>query len=227
MVWIKKKKTPHTTFLHWQPRCISRQNSHHVFHIRQKRKGGRVPTLLTFSHEQETQQTCELNKGKRMKERKYNKETQSNLHKAKSPDSSLPPHESAMKSQRKCRYQHKELVQEKGEGKHEQTSVIRRYTRVPPRNSNQIRHIHGHLVNLRGVVLFNVAQDPDIVILDKVKWPLPSARTGRCARSDECRAPGCWAGRNLSPTTPAARRCRGPRRPWRWAPGCSRCGTPS
>lgn len=33
---------------------------------------------------------------------------------------------------------------------------------------NKIRHIHGHLVNLRGIVLLNVSQDSDVVGLDKV-----------------------------------------------------------
>ena len=38
----------------------------------------------------------------------------------------------------------------------------------PGRALNQIRHVHGHLINLCGVELLDITQDTDIVTLDKV-----------------------------------------------------------
>ena len=34
--------------------------------------------------------------------------------------------------------------------------------------SYQVSHVHGHLINLGGIVLLNIAQDLDVVILHKV-----------------------------------------------------------
>lgn len=44
-------------------------------------------------------------------------------------------------------------------------------------NLNQISHIHGHLINLCGIVLFNVPQNPDVIWLDEVYSHTFSAET--------------------------------------------------
>lgn len=46
---------------------------------------------------------------------------------------------------------------------------------------NKISDIHGHLINLRGVVLFNIAENSDIVALHKVDRDTLTAETTRTA----------------------------------------------
>ena len=41
--------------------------------------------------------------------------------------------------------------------------------------------VHGHLVDLRGVVLLNVPEDPDVVVLDKVDSHALAAKPARTA----------------------------------------------
>ena len=35
-------------------------------------------------------------------------------------------------------------------------------------HSNEISDVHGHLVDLRGIVLFDVSKDANVIALDKV-----------------------------------------------------------
>ena len=35
-------------------------------------------------------------------------------------------------------------------------------------HSNEIGDVHGHLVDLRGIVLFDISQDANVIVLDEV-----------------------------------------------------------
>ena len=49
------------------------------------------------------------------------------------------------------------------------------------RSSDEVGHVHGHLVDLRRVVLLDVAEDPDVVRLDEVDGDALAAEAARAA----------------------------------------------
>lgn len=74
-----------------------------------------------------------------------------------------------------------------------------------PREEGGALTVHGHLVDLGGVVLLDVPQDADVVVLHKVDGDAFPAVPARAADSAEARGNGATVGRVLQPQGPVGR----------------------
>merc|ERR1712129_384635 len=58
--------------------------------------------------------------------------------------------------------------------------------------SEHVLQIHGHLINLRGIKLFNVSQNADIVVLDKVDGHAAASKSSAATNAVNVQLSRVW-----------------------------------